>query len=156
MLSTQSLTVISPAVLVLLTGRVFPFGEAVNWICHPSSGGQEWNMMFSFFAGQVSWIQKGWSSGDARGHAGRVGSAAGCALGIWGAPMWKGSTAVWGLKHRWVYGGQLWAEACTKLSEIPAIKLCSRVFTRSQPSRPHLHLHTPLYLPVSRAILSDL
>lgn len=97
MSSTQSVSVTSPAVLVLLTGKIFPFGEVFNWICHPSSGRQEWNVEFSLFCGQVSWTQ-GWPSGDTRGHAGRAGKVGGCALGIWGAPMRKGSAAVWGCR----------------------------------------------------------
>lgn len=156
MLSTQSVSVISPAVLVLLTGKIFPFGEAVNWICHSSSGGQEWNIVFSFFCGQLGWVQEGMVLGGCWWPCREGGQ------GWWLCPGDLGRCHVEG--EHCSGRAAIQVSLCRaplrrglyKLSEIPAIKLCSRVSTRSQPSQLHLHLHTSLYLPVSRAILSDL
>lgn len=157
MLSTQSVSVTSPAVLVLLTRKIFPFGEVFNWICHPSSGRQEWNIEFSLFCGQVSWTQEGMAIRGCSWPCRESWQGWRLCPGDLGCSHEEGEHCSVGLQYRRVYAGhKLWGEVCTKLSEIPAIKLCSRISTRSQPSQLHLHQHTALYLPASRAILSDL
>lgn len=73
----------------LLTGFAIPAVEGRSGIlCFPSS------------VVSSAGYKKGWSSGDAGGRAGRAGRVGGCALGIWGAAMWTGSTAVGGLQYR--------------------------------------------------------
>lgn len=121
MLSTQPVSVGSPAVLTspiafgLRTGRVLPCSEAV-WIRCPRK-----QPVVPCSGAQVSWIHGGMVSRGSCGRAARGWGVCGRALRIRGAGC-TGSAAVRALQQGCAYTGHFWGEACTKRSEIPAIK----------------------------------